>query len=570
MSDVPTSKESWTLMRERLDELSSQLETAKRDIETVLQALNSLLQSIKSIEVTAPDSLASGLDLEHIKLILRNLTAGSNQEEILEAYLRETQPLLRRAILFLQQDDSYVPWKGRGFEIEQIAAISQDDRDNPIVQAVERTKIIISRRQLKGIFPWLHEEAEPVSMALCVPLVFEERVPVVLYGDSSDIVSIDSVELISHLAVLVLKNQSLQGMVAGGAEVVGEDAEHSASQEAESTDYEALEPTPAKVEKGDAFPSPPKIEPPPPAPDPETPAEDVQPDEALEETLILEPAIPSTTPEQEPPTAATPETGSVQQEDYEALEPTPAKVEKGDAFPSPPKIEPPPPAPDPETPAEDVQPDEALEETLILEPAIPSTTPEQEPPTAATPETGFVQQEDYEALEPTPSEVETKDAFPSPPKIEPPPPAPDPETPAEDVQPDEALEETLILEPAIPSTTPEQEPPTAATHQDDSTQQEEDPEEKYHREARRLSRILVSEIRLNKTEKINQGLQSRGLYSHLQEEIDERREAYQSKVHPAVASEKDYYHEEIVSILAAGDESLMGDDYPGRLLIPKP
>ena len=411
MSDVPAVKDSLAGMREKLDELVSQIETAKRDFETILQALNSLLPSVESIEVAASESLASVLDLERIKLTLRNLAAGNNQEEILEAYLQETQPLLKKAILFLQKDDSYVPWKARGFKVEQIEAISRHDLYNPIMQAVERTKIIILRRQLKGVFPWLQEEAEPVSTALCVPLVFQERVPVVLYGDSSDIVSIDSVELISHLAMLVLKNQSLQEMVAGAAEVVDEDTvERSVSEEAETTEDEALEQTPAEV------------------------------------------------------------------------------------------------------PTEDVS--------------------------AADP------------------------------KIEPPPPAPDFETSEKDVQPQE-LNTTLILEPDVTSTTPKQEPLTTAISQVNSMQQE-DPEEKYHTEARRLSRTLVSEIKLNKTEKINQGLESKNIYSHLKDEIDERREAYQSKVHPAVASKKDYYHEEIVSILAAGDESLIGDDYPGRMLIPKP
>ncbi len=48
---------------------------------------------------------------------------------------------------------------------------------------------------------------------MCIPLVFEDLVPVVLYADSSDSILLDALELLTHLTVLFLKNHFLQRLV---------------------------------------------------------------------------------------------------------------------------------------------------------------------------------------------------------------------------------------------------------------------------------------------------------------------------------------------------------------------
>jgi hypothetical protein len=49
---------------------------------------------------------------------------------------------------------------------------------------------------------------------VCIPLVFGDSVPVVLYADSSASIPLDSLEMLTHLGVLVLKNHYLQRLAA--------------------------------------------------------------------------------------------------------------------------------------------------------------------------------------------------------------------------------------------------------------------------------------------------------------------------------------------------------------------
>ena len=77
-----------------------------------------------------------------------------------------------------------------------------------------------------------------------------------------------------------------------------------------------------------------------------------------------------------------------------------------------------------------------------------------------------------------------------------------------------------------------------------------------------MSRLLVSEIKLQQGEEISLGREKKDLYSRLKEEIDSRRRRYPEGIHSDVR--RDYYHEEIVRILAADDDTLLGAEYPGK------
>lgn len=90
-----------------------------------------------------------------------------------------------------------------------------------------------------------------------------------------------------------------------------------------------------------------------------------------------------------------------------------------------------------------------------------------------------------------------------------------------------------------------------------------DQEKRYHNEARRFARLLVSEIKLYNEQKVRDGRDHGDLYDRLREDIDRSRQMYDKRVRPEVAGRYDYFHHELVSMLAEGDPSRLGAGYPG-------
>jgi len=88
-------------------------------------------------------------------------------------------------------------------------------------------------------------------------------------------------------------------------------------------------------------------------------------------------------------------------------------------------------------------------------------------------------------------------------------------------------------------------------------------ERRYHNEARRFARLLVSEIKLYNEKKVREGREAGDLYDRLREAIDRSREMYDKRVKPIVAAKFDYFHYELVHSLAEGDVSKLGENYPG-------
>ena len=88
-------------------------------------------------------------------------------------------------------------------------------------------------------------------------------------------------------------------------------------------------------------------------------------------------------------------------------------------------------------------------------------------------------------------------------------------------------------------------------------------ERRLHNDARRFARLLVSEIKLYNEQKVKEGREGNDLYDRLREAIDRSREMYDKRVQPPVATKFDYFHYELVSNLAEGDEGKLGTSYPG-------
>jgi hypothetical protein len=88
-------------------------------------------------------------------------------------------------------------------------------------------------------------------------------------------------------------------------------------------------------------------------------------------------------------------------------------------------------------------------------------------------------------------------------------------------------------------------------------------EKRYHNEARRFARLLVSEIKLYNEQKVREGRDASDLYERLREDIDRSRQMYDKRVRHEVSSRYDYFDHELVNMLAEGDRNKLGADYPG-------
>ncbi|HUK13116.1 MAG TPA: hypothetical protein VLW17_07415 [Thermoanaerobaculaceae bacterium] len=83
-------------------------------------------------------------------------------------------------------------------------------------------------------------------------------------------------------------------------------------------------------------------------------------------------------------------------------------------------------------------------------------------------------------------------------------------------------------------------------------------EERKHEEAKRFARLLVSEIRLYNEPAVQTGKASRDIYQRLKEDIDRSREMYEQRVGADVRAHSNYFFDELVRILADGDQAALG------------
>jgi len=142
------------------------------------------------------------------------------------------------------------------------------------------------------------------------------------------------------------------------------------------------------------------------------------------------------------------------------------------------------------------------------------------------------------------------------------------EEPEEIVLEEHPLEELILEEtPAAPSfeaPAPVMSPPPIPAAPPVSAQPWSTPdEEKQYNDARRFARLLVSEIKLYNEDSVTEGRIEKDLYRRLQKDIDRSREMFDKRVPRSLGLKIDYFHEELVRILAEGDSTKLGKGYPG-------
>jgi len=83
-------------------------------------------------------------------------------------------------------------------------------------------------------------------------------------------------------------------------------------------------------------------------------------------------------------------------------------------------------------------------------------------------------------------------------------------------------------------------------------------EQKAHEDAKRFARLVVSEIKLYNEAKVNEGRRHKDIYERLKEDIERGRQMYADRVAPHVRDSTNYFYDELVRILAGGDQGALG------------
>jgi RNAse (barnase) inhibitor barstar len=82
-------------------------------------------------------------------------------------------------------------------------------------------------------------------------------------------------------------------------------------------------------------------------------------------------------------------------------------------------------------------------------------------------------------------------------------------------------------------------------------------EEEWHKSAKRLAKVLVSDIMLYHAEEVEIGRREGNIYKRLKDVIERSKETFRERVKPQVLEKVDYLYEELVKTVCEGDHNLL-------------
>ena len=77
-------------------------------------------------------------------------------------------------------------------------------------------------------------------------------------------------------------------------------------------------------------------------------------------------------------------------------------------------------------------------------------------------------------------------------------------------------------------------------------------------DARRLARLLISEIKLYNEKKVEDGRAAGDLYERLKDDIERSRQVYDERTPANIRQDTNFFHDELVRILADGRVEALG------------
>lgn len=205
----------------------------------------------------------------------------------------------------------------------------------------------------------------------------------------------------------------------------------------------------------------------------------------------------------------------------------------------------------------------AVELLVVRSGAAAQPAPAEEP--AAPEPQGYTPTVEYDEITPVVEESAPAPAEPAPVAVEPEPASQPVQFESTPAQPSLADPFAETATPVVAETAPPVEAPRRRYGADVELPIEvsNDEERRFHTDARRFARLLVSEIKLYKESQVNEGRSRHDLYDRLRDDIERSREMYDKRVKPEVAQRYDYFHHELVNTLAEGDAAKLGNSYPG-------
>lgn len=398
-SDLERVGQALEGLSHKLEVVESVLHSLKKELSSSVSKLDSMSQPQPANQTSAKPSVVSG----DLLRTLQDLSSGATQEQILDTLLEQTGGYLDRAVIFVEKGNELVPWRSSGLLNSDLQSIARDNDSNPIARAAAGHRMVYLEGGLKDAFPWFLYSEQTPSAAVCVPIVFEDTAPIVLYGDSEGDLDLDSLEVIVQWTGLVLKNNYLGVLV----------------------------------------------------------SRDREPRKEGHDLFQVEPEILA---------------GAMIDEELEDV-------------------------------AEAVVADEEEDDDFLSHMSAAEAA---------------------EALESTDSGFELES------------------------------EEEASAEPVEAAVQQDSKPP-ADRQEELAGEFASEAEERLHNEAHRFARLLVSEIKLYNEKIVEAGREQGDLYERLNQDIERSREMYEKRAHPTVLEKRDYFHEELVRILAKGNEALLGD-----------
>ncbi len=566
-------------LRDRLSEVSPDLPESFFTEETLRQLA----------EATAPASEEALAEAEArgrstggaaLRAALAAVDQAGRQSEILQALVDRSEPFASRAAVLLLRPEGLVGWTARGFGgagegIRSASLPPQGDDWREVIQDGPPRPLGASRcAQLADQLG-----APPPAEGVAIPMILRDRVSAVVYADrldDGDPLDVASLQVLVYTTALALETLAMRDREATTTLLPAAPGPESAGEPAAEAEP-AAEPAPSEPETAE------RLE----TSNAETGAT------AAAESAFQEPArepAPEPPPEAPPGPAEAPVETSAEPPAEQEMTGLPEEAEGAEPSETTPSVEPVESVEEIQVEATEAEPrleevslegapslDESFDEEFDVEledeeesdsagtgsgaatESIPWRTDEgaaEEPQrpveSASADEAGAVAE---------PSGTATLEDRPEAGAVPPPVPEGAGRGEAAEESREEAAGEDETPEPP-PSGGPIEPPPDVegpgSAFAEKKADVAEAGDEAAHDEARRLARLLVSEIQLYNQEEVAEGRSKGDIYERLKEDIDRSRQLYEERVDPDIRESTDYFYQELVRQLGAGDAKALG------------
>jgi len=525
---------------------SSGLDAVTGRLDAVVENLEGLIQAAKSaVQESVPKDATECFPVDEVEAVvaelreeaahesaqpppgitlefLRGLDAARSQSELLNQLLPALAKNVGRAVVMVIRDGTVTAWSGIGFtDGERLKEWHGEVTESPVFEHITETSapLRFDPESDPLLRRWLEGETSPEE-AVLLPISLRGKLMGTVYVDHSDDEPWNLDFAQSQIAVTCWLIDTLHHREKVPTAMI-----------ADIVIFESTKDLPPPEDVADDF-----------APEPE--AEEPEFEEAEEE-----PSVEADDEAEEP--------------EKIALEEAPSEAEEEEALPAddveivdePPAYEPEVVSFEPPEPEVDADFEIPADDEFSGEPEVVDFEPDFEPESvdvedeAAEPDydpsaTLRVDVGETLASHETPAEAEEMPV--SPPEV------------VEEPEEQPAVEDMQVPPPVQPLEPPPDisEPDAADAEESVSSIAPED--EVQHEEAQRFARLLVSEIKLYNEDEVDRGRADMDLYARLKEDIDRSREMYEKRISPEIRADHDYFHDELVRILADGESDALG------------